>query len=89
MKIQQHSCVSTLDIYVFNILIFFSSACAIHLQDNVIITGGKGCGKCVQAYDLGGPVDLVDGGLPNLLTGRYDHGCGTFITNNGEIVSIL
>ena len=62
----------------------FRMACAIQLENSVIITGGGYWTqfKRVQEYNLAGSVAR----LPDLNTGRGNHACG-FYVNDGEIVS--
>ena len=69
------------------LILYCSDACAIHLKDSVIITGGGQWSgaetlEMVQQYDLAGPM----GRLPDLKTGRFFHACGQYVLN-GEAVS--
>ena len=78
---------------MFNILIL-RKACAIQLENSVIITGGytrsvkerditRGT---VQEYNLDG--SLADSKLPNLRETRLNHACGHYI-HNGQTVFIV
>ena len=58
-------------------------ACAIQLEDMVIMTGGHGSETRVQSYDLSGPLAR----LPDLRSGRINHGCGHYV-HNGKLVSV-
>ena len=64
----------------------FRMACAIQLENSVIITGGGFWGqqKRVQEYNLAGSVAR----LPDLNTGRGNHACGHYV-NDGEIVRLM
>ena len=63
--------------------ILFSRACGIEVDDLFFVTGGRSHGKTVIAYTEAG----VGTYLPNLRTGRYDHACSKFVTEEGEPVS--
>ena len=56
----------------------FSEACAIELDDKVIVTGGVHNSLTVSVYNSAGWVE----DLPNMQQGRFDHGCGHFINGN-------
>ena len=61
----------------------FSDACAIKLDDYVIITGdGTSHFSKVSKYDMNGWVE----NLPNLIYGRVNHGCGHYYTDANELV---
>ena len=68
-------------------VLFISSACAIELEDTVLVTGGWGAFTgpiaTVQVYTLSGPQDQ----LPNLITGRYQHACAHFVDSENRVVS--
>ena len=49
----------------------------------MILTGGLYSKKKVQQYNLAGSMGTD---LPDLNTGRYNHGCGSYL-NSGEVVS--
>ena len=53
------------------------------MDDLFFVTGGKSHGKTVIGYTEAG----VGSYLPNLRTGRYDHACSKFVTDDGETVS--
>ena len=67
-----------------------SSACAIELEDTVVVTGGEGGGynppiATVQVYNISGAQEQ----LPDLLTARHDHACAHFLDSQNRIVSSL
>ena len=66
---------------------FFSSACAIELEDTVAVTGGWGAFTgpiaTVQVYTISGPQEQ----LPDLMTGRYQHACAHFVDSEKRVVS--
>ena len=74
--------------YLTLILTQSSEACAIELEDWVVVTGGHGPSsytRYVKLYNISGFV--LD--LPDLNQGRWDHGCGHYLDNNNEIVRNL
>jgi len=70
-----------------------SYACSIQLIDQVIVTGGSMIGSKwykmvtgrVTAYNINGFVE----NLPNLNIGRFDHGCGHYINEDGNEVYLV
>ena len=52
-------------------------------SNSIIITGGDNALNQVTRYDEEGFVE----DLPSLLVGRTDHGCGSFIRSDGNMVS--
>ena len=62
--------------------LYFSFACTIQLDEQVILTGGNYDEKRVDVYNMDGWVK----GLPRLGTGRYKHGCGHYIDSNDRMV---
>ena len=50
----------------------------------MVITGGFFTRSSVSIYSEDGWVE----DLPNLLTGRWHHGCGHYINNEDKMVSI-
>ena len=58
--------------------------CAIEFQNEVIITGGQDDPRGVSVYNIDGFKE----NLPNLVNGRYLHGCSYFTNNNNDIVSL-
>jgi len=60
-------------------------ACAIQFDDYVIITGGTNSLGIVSKYTDNGFVE----DLPNLLSGRYGHGCGHYTNENDELVLLV
>ena len=72
--------------YTTNISIF-SSACAIELENHVVVTGGilfLSAIPTVQVYNISGPRFV----LPNLQTSRYNHACAYYLDSKGRVVSI-
>ena len=70
--------------YRQHFLLIFSHACSIHdvTTDTLIITGGNETKKYVTRYDLLGFVE----DLPSLNNGRYAHGCGAYLREDGTQV---
>ena len=66
--------------------IFISSgACAIELEDRVVVTGGDYPPiATVQVYTLSGPQEQ----LPSLQTGRHNHACAQYLDSQDRVVSI-
>ena len=65
-----------------------SLACAIELENTVVVTGGWGFRYTysrVQVYSTEGPLHQ----LPNLLTSRVSHGCGYYVDSRNRVVSIV
>ena len=72
--------------YTTNISIF-SSACAIELENHVVVTGGilfLSAIPTVQVYNISGPRFV----LPNLQTSRYNHACAYYFDSKDRVVSI-
>ena len=63
----------------------FSAACTIQLEDKVIITGGECTATIVSVYNMEGWVE----NLPDLNTGRQDHGCGHYVDTDNNHVRLL
>ncbi len=63
-------------------LVFYRRHCAIEFPDEVILTGGMDDPNNVTAYDLEG----FKRHLPNLVNGRYFHGCSHFTNNYEQLV---
>jgi len=61
------------------------SACSIQLEETVVITGGSNTLSTASIYSIDGWVE----DLPDLLTGRYKHGCGHYINNNDKMVHLV
>ena len=62
-----------------------SDACAIELEDTVVVTGGgyyMGMAT-VQVYTISGPQEQ----LPDLMTGRWGHACAHFVDSENRVVS--
>ena len=62
--------------------IYCSAACAINLGSSVILTGGSYTLTTVTEYNEAGWVR----DLPDLLQGRYAHGCSYYDNNEGTKV---
>ena len=64
----------------------YRNACAIPdiITDSVFITGGVYSLQMVSRYDLLGWVE----DLPQLIEGRNNHGCGSYLRVDGTQVSI-
>ena len=69
--------------YINTFILFLSDACSIQLEDIVILTGGFYTKNTVSVYSTDGWLE----DLPDLLTGRYVHGCGHYINNNNKMVT--
>ena len=70
----------------YTVIIFISShACAIALQDRVVVTGGMWSGNTVQVYTLSGPQEQ----LPDLQTPRHLHACAHYRDSRHRTVSIV
>ena len=59
--------------------LFIRYACAIPIENFLIVTGGGYAKKTVTKYDEHGPMDED---LPLLNHGRHGHACGFFHSNN-------
>ena len=70
---------------VIDYILYFSDACAIELDDKVIVTGGRDTLTRVEVYNIHGWIM----GLPDLQTGRCGHGCGHYINADEKIVKKL
>ena len=66
-------------VIIFN----FSWACAIDLQDRVVVTGDNEDRSRVQVYNISGPQEQ----LPNLQTPRSWHACAYYMDNQDRVVS--
>ena len=75
-----------MNLYVVSyIIFFFSGACAIELQDWVVVTGGGGgYSNRVQVYNISGPQER----LPDLQTYRQYHACAHYVDSQDRVVSI-
>ena len=60
-----------------------SRACAIELEDTVVVTGGSGPSATVQVYNISG----AQGQLPDLRTARSGHACAHFLDSQNRVVS--
>ena len=70
---------------IYTVIMFiFRSACAIDLQDRVVVTGGYGPIATVQVYTSEGPQEQ----LPSLQTPRSSHACAYFLDSQDRVVSI-
>ena len=59
-------------------------ACSIQFPDQVVVTGGALSTNRVAVYGA----EYFISYLPNLLVGRYDHGCTSFYNEDEELVSL-
>jgi len=64
---------------------YTTDACTIEADDWVVVTGGWYTRTNVTEYDINGWRQE----LPDLNTGRYDHGCGYYVNANKEIVYLV
>ena len=76
-------------LYHNSTFLIFSSACAIELEDTVVVTGGYTDWRVpiatVQVYNIFGAQEQ----LPDLLTARHDHACAHFVDSQNRVVSSL
>ena len=71
---------------VIDYILYFSDACAIELDDKVIVTGGNYVGSTrVDVYNLSGWIME----LPHLIFGRQRHGCGQYINSDEKMVNCI
>ena len=63
----------------------FSSSCGINLGETYVVTGGWNAFQQATEYSLNGESQA----LPPLLTGRQEHGCGSYVDSDGVRVSIV
>ena len=70
-----------------NKCVYCRAACSIQLNDKVIVTGGQytETETTVSVYNIGGWVE----DLPDLNTGRSNHGCGHYEDNNNDDVRLF
>ena len=62
----------------------FSLACAIELEDTVVVTGGDYPSvPFVNTYNIDGHQEQ----LPNMIRPRSTHACGYFVDSNNKVVS--
>ena len=59
-------------------------ACSIQFPDQVVVTGGIYSTNRVVVYGAENFISY----LPELLVGRYDHGCTSFYNEDDELVSL-
>ena len=74
------------------ILIIHSDACGISIADKYVVTGGwggwnspDGALKTVTRYNKTGDTET----LPQLIFGRYQHACGSYLSEQGENVRFI
>ena len=74
-------CIVSICIYTI-----YRSVCAIPdlITDSVVLTGGVYTKQVVSRYDRLGWVE----DLPQMIEGRYNHGCGSYLRVDGTQVSI-
>ena len=63
----------------------YRGACAIDMGETVIITGGFNTMKKVSQYNENEQHNV----LPELITGRQEHGCSSYVNINNNIVTAL
>ena len=61
----------------------YSYACSIDLGQTVVITGGYYTMRKVTEYNEDGNSKE----LPQLITGRWNHGCSSYVDKDDKIVS--
>ena len=68
--------------------LFCSDACAIELEDTVVVTGGwissDTIGATVWVYTISGHQEQ----LPDMMTPRKSHACAHFMDSTNRLVSI-
>ena len=62
---------------------YFSGACSIDLGESVVITGGIYNTNVTEYTEVGHMKEL-----PQLITGRFRHGCAAYVDNDSNIVTI-
>ena len=64
-----------------------SNACAIELEDTVVVTGGGNhyAIATVQIYNISGPQEQ----LPDMLMARLRHACAHYVDSQNRVVSII
>ena len=67
------------------IIFIFSGACAIELEDRVVVTGLGDGNNIVQEYTMSGPLEQ----LASLQTGRSSHACAYYLDSDDGVVSIV
>ena len=65
--------------------LYLSRACAIELDDQVILTGGGAGGTRVDVYNMNGLVRE----MPILNIARSNHGCGHYTNSDDKIVKSM
>ena len=68
------------------LLFNFSWACAIELEDMVVVTGGLYSRKTVQVYTISGPQEQPD--LPDMIEDRWNHACAHYVDSENRIVRV-
>ena len=58
-------------------------ACTIELDDLVVVTGGRYNPTRADVYDIDG----WSKELPELINGRWSHGCGKYINTDDKMVN--
>ena len=64
---------------------YFRAACSIQFNEKVIVPGGQFTETTVSVYNIGGWVE----DLPDLNTGREQHGCGHYVDSENNMVRII
>ena len=73
------------ELYLSSLNLYYSNACSINLGSSVILTGSSLSPNRVSEYSVSG----FTRDLPQLLTGRSNHGCSYFENEQGTRVDIL
>ena len=63
----------------------YRAACSIDMGQSVVITGGYNTKRTVTEYKEDG--DHAE--MPPLITGRYNHGCSSFMDSDNNMVRII
>ena len=74
------------DIYIILLCkycLYFSQACTIQLDEEVLVTGGYDNPTRVDVYTIDG----WSRELPQLNNGRNQHGCGQYINTDDKMVN--
>ena len=74
-----------LSIHQIPSIVYFSWACGIEFDDQLIVTGGYYTLTRVDVYTING----WSSELPQLITGRYHHGCGQYINSDDKMVNCI
>ena len=70
-----------MNIILYSVCVFYSHACAISDEDSVIVTGGVYTDTTVSVYSVEG----WQRDLPPLNTGRRDHACSSYLSDERRV----